>query len=182
MAQAASSCAADGAGPMAASSTRIPRRQRPDASSSEYCQTPPTASVVIKTRPGKPSMATLCSGRRKPFQLRQRQRVIVLQVAEVQVHAKVVLVGTLPGKVVRLAPEPAIVRRTGIGEERHRLVRPHALFAQPRPPMVDLRRLVRRHADEIPLNERNMALRLDQPLRQFFGGDSAALVEEIAAF
>src|SRR5512144_752216 len=153
MARAASSCAADGAGPMAASSTRMPRRPRPDASSSEYCQTPPTASVVINTRPGKPSgIAPLRSGRRTPFQLRQRQRVIVLQVAEVQVHAKVVLVGTLPGVVVRLAPEPAIVRRPRIGEERHRLVRPHALFPQPRPPAVYLSLFVRRHADEIPLN------------------------------
>ena len=50
---------------------------------------------------------------------------------------EVVVDRALPGRVVRQAPEAAVVGRAGIGEQGHRVVGPHAGVAQPVAPRVD---------------------------------------------
>ena len=58
--------------------------------------------------------------------------MIVLQIAELPMRPQIMLVRPFPGFVVRFTPEPAIIGRSGIGEQRNRLVRPDAVVQRAR--------------------------------------------------
>ena len=66
---------------------------------------------------------------RHSIQLRERQRLRLLNLAELLEQAQVVLVRPLPRPVVGDPPELRVVRRPGIREQRDRLVRPDAVTA-----------------------------------------------------
>ena len=95
---------------------------------------------------------------------------------------EVMVVRPLPGLVVGLAPEAAVVGRARIGIERHRIVGPDAVAAAAgratRPPAPGRRRAT---AIRLACTKGTRAPRMDQPLGEFVGGRAAVLVERGAA-
>src|SRR4051794_25718884 len=102
-----------GGGPIVAIVVDRPAPARPRASCSAYVHTPPTASAVISTRdisafnPARSSGARWSNGR--VFEALQRQRPIVLNVAEPLVSREVIAQGALPRSIVGRTPPSGVV-------------------------------------------------------------------------
>src|SRR5690606_11605381 len=109
------------------------------------------------------------------LQLRQGDGALVLDVAERAERREVVLVGALPGAVVRLTPAQAIVGRARVGVERHGLVRPDAVGDEPVAPILDEGGLVLDRADEVRLYEGDEAAGVDEQLGELLRVELAAL-------
>src|SRR3954451_11662856 len=98
---------------------------------------PPTASAVISTRSGLAGMTACRSNSRRLLQQVQRQRAVVLDVAELDVMLEVIGERPFPRVIVGPAPESGVVGGAGVGEQRHRLVRPDAVPLQTFTPLFD---------------------------------------------
>src|SRR3954471_15216945 len=118
----------------------MPRSRNAVARSSEYGQTPPTASAVISTRrmpcrgaarnsvvsvppagvdPTLPFFANIIQ-----LELAEPKRPRVLNVAEAIEAPEIVVHGAFPRAIVSSAPPPGVFRRSGVREHRHRLIGP----------------------------------------------------------
>src|SRR3954447_15207050 len=111
----------------------------------------------------------------------QRQRLLVLNFAELRELPEVMRVRALPGIVVRRAKKAPVIGRTWIRIERHRIIGPHAVALQPLAPPFHKISLVSRHGDEIRLNKRHGLTRADEQIRQLIGREATLLGERSTA-
>src|SRR3954463_2049972 len=174
----------------------MPRSRSAVARSSEYCQTPPTASAVISTRrmlcPGAARNGRAVSpeppgsGATLPLvaniiqlEFAERMRPRVLNVTEAVETPKVVVHGAFPRAIVSRPPTPRVFRRSGVREHRHRLVGPHAELLDMLAPSLDICRIIRSRFQQVRLDERHHAFRVNQTRGDVFGRQLRPFVEKI---
>ena len=116
----------------------------------------------------------------RALELGERSRPVVLNVAEVVELAQIVPVRPFPGLIIRGAPQLAVVRRAGIGEQGHGVVGPDPIGPHLFAPALDREGIVGGRLDQVGLHERYVLLGEDQPLGQLGGVDPAVLVEGVA--
>src|SRR5207248_3377765 len=98
----------------AARRTGRPRRTIP--------RRPHLPSSALSADHGRPTAPSAYSGRH--LEVAEAARPHLLNIAQRRMAVEIVIERTLPPVVVGLTPQAAVIRRAGIREQRHRVVRP----------------------------------------------------------
>src|SRR5262249_22666381 len=151
MAAAAAFCAGFIDGPIVARWTSTPRAVSSAESVSAYVKTPPTASVVIRTRSPRTALLPRRSGMMPSFELCDWPWLVVLDVAERRELAEIVSMGSLPCVVLTGPEAQRVLGRPRVGEERYWIVGPDAGFLEALPPRLDIFCSIARRIEEVRL-------------------------------
>src|SRR5689334_18014498 len=105
---------------------------------------PPIVSAVINTR-RMPGLVSIM--RWVQLELHERNWIALLDIAEFREAGKVIFMSPFPRAIVRLPPEPGVVRRPRVRKQRYRLIGPHAAIHDVLPEFPHGLRIVVLHLD-----------------------------------